>query len=149
MQVEGEAEFDAPRDAVWKAVIHPDTLAATLPGVASVSVHDETHWSADVRVRLGKLPVRMRVAVEILDQREGEHARLHAHGRGIGGSLRVDTSFDLSDNETGTHMRWSADVALGGPGGRMGSQLLRPLVDRQVARLLETVRERASGAQGA
>jgi uncharacterized protein len=144
MQVEGEAEFDAPREAVWKAVIHPDTLAATLPGVASVSVHDETHWSAHVRVHLGRLPVRMRVAVEILDRREGEHARLHAHGRGIGGSLTVDTSFDLADNEKGTHMQWSADVKLGGPGGRMGSHLLRPLVDRQAARLLETVRERAA-----
>jgi carbon monoxide dehydrogenase subunit G len=147
MEVAGEAEFDAPREAVWKAVIHPDTLAATLPGVASVSVFDETHWSADVRIHLGRLPIRMRVAVEIVDQREGEHARLQARGRGVGGSLTVDTSFNLADNEAGTHRRWSADVVLGGPGGRMGSHLLRPLVDRQVARLLGTIRERA-GTQG-
>src|SRR4051794_1375867 len=99
MRVEGEAQFDVPREAVWTALIHPDTLAATLPGVTSVSVHDETHWAADVRIHLGKLPMRMRVAVELLDQREGEHARMHAHGRGVGGSLTVDTSFDLAGGE--------------------------------------------------
>ncbi len=146
MQRDGEAEFDEPRETVWRALIHPDTLAATLPGVASVSVHDETHWSADVRIRLGKLPLRMRLAVELVEHNEPEHGRLHAHGKGVGGSLTVDTSFDLQEIDTGTHMRWAADVQLGGPGARLGGHLLGPLVDRQVARVLETVREQIRAA---
>jgi carbon monoxide dehydrogenase subunit G len=141
--VSGETVFASPRADVFRALTQPETLVGAVPGTSNLEVRDERHWSARVRIPLARIPLRLKVEFELVEVDAPEHARLVARGRGPGGSLTMETSFDLHDVASGTHMAWTADVTLGGPAGRVAGPLLRPLVDRQVGAVLRAVGERA------
>src|SRR6185312_9205496 len=51
--VSGERTFNAPRDAVWKVLNDPASMAKTMPGVESFDVHDDLRWTANVKIPLG------------------------------------------------------------------------------------------------
>jgi carbon monoxide dehydrogenase subunit G len=135
----GERTFAVARETVWTVLVRPEAIARTLPGVERFEVHDDEHWSAYVRFRLGLASIRLEVRFELVEQQEPEFARVVAHGRGVGGKLRMDTSFRLRAEADGTEMDWSAEVSLVGPFGPVNARLLRPLVDRQVARLFDSL----------
>lgn len=141
MRVEGDKTFDAPREDVWRVLIDPESMARTMPGVESFDVHDDRHWTAHVKLRLGLTSLALDVDFEKVEERPPEFAKLVARGGGMGGSLAMETSFELEADGAQTHMHWVAEVAVSGPLGALGNRALKPLVDRQVGHLLDSVEE--------
>ena len=146
MRLEGTHEFRAPREAVFDALTDPELVAETMPGIERLELQDDDHWTASV-----KLPVapRVKIAFEVQERREPEHARLHAHGKSLGASITLDTSFDLAGEDGRTEMRYVAELALGGMLGRLGEPTLRPIAARQLDKLLRGVERRVGGQSAA
>ena len=120
MRVQGEREFEAPRQAVWEVLNDPARMAKTMPGVESFDVRDDRHWRANVKVPLGLGVLPLSIDYEKMEGREHEYAKLHAKGNGVGAILSMDTEFHLCAAGAATQMRWQADVRVAGPGGPMG-----------------------------
>jgi len=125
MIVEGERIFAAPRETVWKVLNDPAAMAATMPGVESFDVHDDKRWTANVKIPLGLGGLKMKIDMDKTEERELEFASLHVKGQGVGAMLNMQTSFEPSDADGGTLMKWSADVKLAGPVGSMGQRVKR------------------------
>jgi uncharacterized protein len=137
MNVSGERTFAAPREAVWRVLNDPASMAKTMPGVESFDVHDELRWTANVKIPLGLGGLRMKIDMEKVDERAPEHAELKIKGKGVGAMLSMQTSFDLSDADgASTLMRWAADVKIAGPVGSMGQRVIQPIVNQQVSHVL-------------
>ncbi len=137
MNVSGERTFAAPRATVWQVLNDPESMARTMPGVESFDVHDERHWTANVKIPLGLGSMRMTVDMEKIEEREPEFAKLAVKGNGVGAMMNMQTSFTLTDApEGGTAMAWSADVKIAGPVGSMGQRVLQPIVNQQVQHVL-------------
>ena len=149
MNVEGERTFEAPRETVWRVLNTPELMAKTMPGVESFDVHDERHWTANVKIPLGLGGLRMRINFEKLAEREPEHAELAAKGDGVGAIMNMVTSFDLSEAEPGrTTMKWAADVKIAGPVGSMGQRVLQPIVNQQVGNVLKALEAQVAAEAG-
>lgn len=149
VQTEGTTYFDASPAEVWRIAIHPDALARTMPGVERVDVVDDAHWTAHVKIPLGLVRPRLALACSVEDRREPESAVLVARGANAkAGALKMTTSFELSPAGEGSEMRWHAVVELSGRISAVGEKMLRPLVDRQVAKVMASLQEqvRASAA---
>ena len=113
MNVSGEKTFAAPREAVWKVLNDPASMAKTMPGVESFDIHDENRWTANVKIPLGLGALRMTVDMEKIEEREPEFAKLAVKGNGVGAMLNMETSFTLADApEGGTAMAWSAGTSM-------------------------------------
>jgi carbon monoxide dehydrogenase subunit G len=136
VNVSGERTFAAPRDAVWGVLNDPASMAKTMPGVESFQVHDEKRWTANVKIPLGLGGLKMKIDMDKTDERAPEYAQLHIKGNGVGAMLNMVTSFELSDADGGTLMKWAADVKLAGPVGSMGQRVLQPIVNQQVQNVL-------------
>ena len=137
MNVSGERTFDAPRATVWQVLNDPDAMARTMPGVQSFDVHDDRHWTANVKIPLGLGGLKMTVDMEKIEEREPEFAKLAVKGNGVGAMMNMETSFTLSDADAGgTAMAWSAEVKILGPVGSMGQRVLQPIVNQQVQHVL-------------
>jgi len=150
MRVEGERTFDAPRETVWRVLNSPESMAKTMPGVERFDVHDEKHWTANVKIPLGLGGLRMKINFEKLAEREPEHAELSAKGDGVGAIMNMVTSFDLSETDQGTTtMKWVADVKIAGPVGSMGQRVLQPIVKQQVSQVLTSLEAQVQAAKGA
>ena len=126
---------------VYDALTDPELVAGSIPALESLQVSDHDHWTATVRVSIAP---RLRVVFELLDQRPPEHARLHAHGKNIGGAATFDTSFDLAQRDGKTTMTYVAEFGLSGVLGRLGEPALRPIAERQVDKLFRAVEARVS-----
>ena len=137
MNVAGERTFEAPRDVVWRVLNDPESMAKTMPGVESFDIQDDRHWTANVKVPLGLGGLKMKVAMEKIEEREPEFAKLSIKGQGVGAMMNMQTAFTLGDADGGgTSMAWSADVKIAGPVGSMGQRVLQPIVNQQVQHVL-------------
>ncbi len=139
MNVSGERTFAAPRDAVWKVLNDPASMAKTMPGVESFDIHDANRWTANVKIPLGLGGLKMKIDMNKTDEREPEHASLEIKGHGVGAMLSMKTSFNLTEVDGGTAMVWAADVKLAGPVGSMGQRVLQPIVNQQVVHVLNAL----------
>jgi uncharacterized protein len=148
VKVEGEREFSAPRATVWEVLNDPARMAKTMPGVESFDVQDERHWRANVKIPLGLGGLRMSIDFEKTEEREPEFARLHAKGNGVGAIMSMDTGFHLSEGGAGTQMKWEADVRILGPVASMGQRVLQPIVNQQVAQVLNALDKQVQDASG-
>ena len=148
MIVQGERIFDAPRATVWQVLSDPASMAATMPGVESFDVHDERRWTANVKIPLGLGGLKMKIDMDKTNEREPEFAELDIKGKGVGAMLSMKTSFELSEVDGGTAMKWAADVKLAGPVGSMGQRVLQPIVNQQVEHVLNALDEQVQAAVG-
>ena len=149
MKVEGEREFTAPRATVWEVLNDPSRMAKTMPGVESFDVHDDRHWTANVKIPLGLGGLRMSVSMEKTDEREPEFAKMAIKGNGVGAVMNMETSFHLSEAGDATQMKWQADVHLLGPVASMGQRVLQPIVNQQVTHVLNSLDKQVQDAASA
>jgi carbon monoxide dehydrogenase subunit G len=147
MNVSGERTFDAPRAAVWRVLNDPASMAQTMPGVESFDVHDDKRWTANVKIPLGLGGLKMKIDMDKTEERELEFAKLHVKGQGVGAMLNMETSFELSDADGGTAMKWAADVKIAGPVGSMGQRVLQPIVNQQVQHVLKALDAQVQAAK--
>ena len=140
MRVEGERSFSASRDTVWEVLNDPSKMAELMPGVESFDVQDDRHWSANVKIPLGLGGLRMSMKFDKVEERAPEYAKLDAKGTGVGAMLSMQTAFNLAEADSGgTTMKWEADVSIAGPVGAMGQRVLQPIVNQQVANVLNAL----------
>ncbi len=145
MQIAGSHTFATPPETVFAALVDPELIASTLPGVHDFQVESPNHWRGNVR-----LPVGPKVAFtfELLERVEPSRARLLAHGKTFGGSVRVETVFQLEPTGAGgTLMHYSADVTLSGLLGRLAGGAVKPIGEHQVTGVLKAL-ERRLGKPG-
>ena len=136
MNVSGDRVFEAPRATVWQVLNDPESMAKTMPGVESFDVHDDRHWTANVKIPLGLGSMKMKVDMEKVEEREPDFAKLAVKGQGVGAMMNMVTSFELAEADGGTLMKWAADVKIAGPVGSMGQRVLQPIVNQQVDNVL-------------
>jgi carbon monoxide dehydrogenase subunit G len=147
VKVSGEREFAAPRPVVWRVLNDPSEMAALMPGVERFEIADDRHWTAHVKIPLGLGGLKMKINFEKIEEREPEVAALQAKGTGVGALLSMATRFELAEQDGGgTHMRWEADVRIGGTVGSMGQRVLQPIVNQQVGSVLSALDERVQAA---
>ena len=149
MNVSGERVFEAPRATVWQVLNDPESMAKTMPGVESFDVHDDRHWTANVKIPLGLGGLRMSVSMEKTDEREPEFAKMAIKGNGVGAVMNMETSFHLSEAGDATQMKWQADVHLLGPVASMGQRVLQPIVNQQVTHVLNSLDKQVQDAASA
>jgi uncharacterized protein len=150
MNVSGERSFAAPRDAVWRVLNDPASMAKTMPGVESFDVHDDRRWTANVKIPLGLGGLKMKIDMEKVEERAPEHASLKIKGNGVGAMLSMQTAFDLAEADGGgTLMKWAADVKIAGPVGSMGQRVLQPIVNQQVSHVLSALDREVQNAAAA
>ena len=146
MNLSGERMFAAPRQAVWRVLNDPASMARTMPGVESFEIQDDRHWTANVKVPLGLGGLKMKVAMDKVEERAPEFARLAIKGQGVGAMMNMTTSFELGEAEGGTLMKWAADVKIAGPVGSMGQRVLQPIVNQQVENVLSALEREVQNA---
>jgi carbon monoxide dehydrogenase subunit G len=149
VNVSGERTFAAPRRTVWQVMNDPAAMAKTMPGVESFDVHDDRHWTANVKIPLGLGGMKMKVAMEKVEEREPEFAKMAIKGNGVGAIMNMETSFTLSAADAdATSMAWSAEVKILGPVGSMGQRVLQPIVNQQVQHVLAALDAQVQEAMG-
>ncbi|MDP9491924.1 MAG: SRPBCC domain-containing protein [Actinomycetota bacterium] len=139
MRIEGERRFDAPPEAVYRALTDPDEMAEAFSAIERIDA-EAGEWTVTARPPFPG-GFRLRFSVRLDELRQDEHARLLAWGKSLGGRISIDSSFDLEPDGKGTLMRWAAEVDAAGIFTGLGSQSLGPVATHQAERALDNLAE--------
>jgi carbon monoxide dehydrogenase subunit G len=69
------------------------------------------------------------------------HAKLVAHGTGIGSTVDLETTMDLAESEKGTTMRWAAEARVGGRIASVGQRLLSGQAEKIIKQLFQCLQK--------
>lgn len=114
MQLEGNYQFQAPRSAVWDALMNPDVLAQALPGGEQMEKVGDNEYRAVMNVRVGPVQGKFQGSIELSDIVHQESYRMKVSGQGAPGFLTGEGAMKLVDNGDATDLIYRGDVQIGG-----------------------------------
>lgn len=126
MIVEGESLIPAARAKVWQALNDPEVLRRCIPGCQSLEQTGENAFSTRVRASVGPISATFDATVTLIDIEPERGYTIVGEGKGgAAGFARGQTRVDLEDAESGTRLRYKADVNVGGKLAQVGSRLMQ------------------------
>ena len=137
MKVSESFVISGPREAVWDVVGDVERVAACLPGVEEVTMHDGDNGSVRITQSLGPMSATFDAKMQVTKREPGRSISFAATGRtirGAAGNVRVTNSVRLEDEGETTRVVLEADVAMGGMLGSVGAKVIA----RQAAQAAKT-----------
>lgn len=133
MELSGDVFVDAPRERVWAALNDTEVLRRCIPGCEAMSATGEHEKTATVAIKVGPVRARFNGQVRMNDIREGVGCTLQFEGQGgAAGMARGSSRVELSDDDSGTRLRYQTQASVAGKLGQVGGRLI-DLAARQMA----------------
>lgn len=153
MKLTGEYTFDAPRDAVWEALLDPQVLSRTLPGCEDLEQTSEHTFEGTLSMKVGPVQGVFQGKVELSDLDPPRGYTLALSGKGAPGFVNGKGRLELDEGEGSTVLRYEVDAQVGGRIAGVGQRLLESsakTITRQALEGLDAqVRaRRGSGSSG-
>jgi hypothetical protein len=133
MRLENSFDVPASPEQAWALLLDVPRVVPCMPGAELTETVDETHWKAQVAVKLG--PMSMTFAADVARERVDEEARsvvLSTKARelkGRGGATATITS-TLEAFEGGTRVAVVTDLQLSGPAAQFGGPVVKTVAGR-------------------
>lgn len=152
MELEGEHNFEGPRDAVWELVRDPEVLASALPGTQSLEMVAENEYQGTMHVRIGPVSGVFAGRIVVSDEVPPESCTLSVEGRGAPGFASGAGTIQLTQLDDGTTlMAYRGDMQVGGRLASVGQRMLdtagRSLIRQGLEALNDALRARAEAEE--
>ena len=107
---EGEQQFPLPKDEVAAKLSDAGFLVGCLSNVEQVveSTPDRAVWK--LRPGFSFVRTTLDVTMEVVERKPGESARFRMTSKGIGASSTVEAALNFQSADSGTAVRWTADI---------------------------------------
>lgn len=126
MILEGETLIPADRSKVWEALNDADVLRECIPGCQELEKTSDTDFTSKVRASVGPVSATFGAKISLEDIEPGKGYNIVGQGKGgAAGFARGSARVDLTDEEGGTRLRYTADVKVGGKLAQVGSRLIQ------------------------
>jgi carbon monoxide dehydrogenase subunit G len=151
MHITGSYSFDAPRHAVWNALLNAEAIRACMPGCEDFQTLAEDQYEARMRVGVGAIKGTFQGKIRISDRAEPESYRMEVEGGGAPGRMRGSGVLRLEEADGRTVVTYDGDAQVAGLIASVGQRLLgvtaRTLIGqffKCMERQVETARARSS-----
>jgi carbon monoxide dehydrogenase subunit G len=145
MEVTGEHKFDAPREAVWKALLDPKALQASMPGCEKFEEVGPSSYDLTIKVGIAAIKGTYSGNVRVADPVENQSYRLVVQGSGKPGTVQGDATLSLSDEGGGTLVKYVGDVKAQGAIARLGSRLLGGAAKLMIGQFMKAMEKQVEG----
>lgn len=135
MKLSGEQTVPASREAVYDAMLDPETLKGALPGCEKLEEIGPNEYLATMIIGVAMIKGKYDGKVKITDDTRPEGFTMHIEGKGPQGQLSgVGTvKFEaISDNET--KVIYDGDANVRGMLARIGSRVIQPAANMIVGK---------------
>ncbi len=136
MHFEGTFNVKAPKEKVFALVTDPTQISQCMPDLQKLEVKSPDDFIAVVKAGVSFIKGDFTLHFTTVEKSPPTHAKLSAHGTGIGSTIDLDTVMDLSDQQGGgTAMKWVADAKVGGRIASVGQRLLTGQAEKIIKQL--------------
>lgn len=136
MHFEGTFNVKAPKEKVFGLVLDPNQISQCMPDLQKLDVKSPDDFTAIIRAGVSFIKGDFNMHFTVVEKTAPTHAKLVAHGTGIGSTIDMDTFMDLSDGpDGGTSMKWSAEAKIGGRIATVGQRLIEGQSEKIIKQL--------------
>jgi len=140
--LEGVVHVNATPAKTFASLSDPAFMVATIPDLQSSRIIDQDHFEAKIKVGISVVRGTVDMKFELMDKTGLNHARLIGDGSGAGSRMHIESTLDLSEEDNGTKMVWSADAEIGGLMAGIGSQILKGQSEKQVTQIFSNIKSK-------
>ena len=125
MEMRGEYQIAADREAVWAALNDPSVLQACLEGCESFNKLSDTDFKAKMTTKVGPVRTKFSCAIQLSDLDPPNSYTLFGQGDGgASGYAKGSVKVALTENEGTTVLSYAVDASLRGKIGQMGARVV-------------------------
>ena len=125
MNIRGSRTLDAPRDAVFAAILDPTTLLGVIPGCREIEKTADNEYRGRISLRLPGMVGSYRTVVRVVESDPPSFGRLEGEVVGALGSITGHATFRLADTDGGgTTVEYEGRATIGGPLARLDSRFV-------------------------
>jgi carbon monoxide dehydrogenase subunit G len=147
LHFEGTFNVKAPKETVYSVILDPNQISQCMPDLQKLDVKSPDDFNAIIKAGVSFIKGDFNLHFTTVEKTPPTHAKLTAHGTGIGSTVDMDTIMDLSDTEGGgTSMKWSADARIGGRIASVGQRLLSGQAEKIIKNLFECLQGKLEAA---
>ena len=140
MKLDGTFTFGGPQESVWALLQDPAVLARSLPGVEKLDASGPDQYRGVMKVSVGPVTAaKFDVAVALTDKVEPSHFVMQVDAKGAVGHTKGTAVIDLAPVESGTEMRYSSTVQVGGTIAAVGQRMLESVGRTMMKQALESL----------
>ncbi|MFQ5697865.1 MAG: CoxG family protein [Myxococcota bacterium] len=128
MRLSGSATVPLEIAEVWRRLDDPAELLRCTPGLVRLDPTSPDHYELALELRLPALRGRFAGTVDVCERTAPERMRLALSGKGAPGFVEGEATLQLVDAGLATHVKWAAQVQVGGTIARLGQRMLSGVV---------------------
>lgn len=151
MDMKGEHDIPAPREAVWAALNDPEVLKDCITGCQSLERTGDNGFEATVKAKVGPVSATFKGAVELTDIDPPNGYRIAGEGKGgAAGFAKGGATVKLTDlPDGGTKLSYDVDAQVGGKLAQIGSRLIDSTAKKMAGEFFSKFVERVGTGQPA
>lgn len=124
MKLEGTYTFDAPREAVWEALLDPEVLSKIMPGCERLERTGQNQYEGALKVKVGPVQGEFKGVVKLADLDAPKSYGVQVDGKGPTGFVNGAGQVQLEEQGTATLMHYVGEAQVGGRIASVGQRLL-------------------------
>ena len=141
MHFEGTFNVKASKEKVFSIVMDPNQVSKCMPDLQKLEVKSPEDYTATIKAGVSFIKGDFILRFLTVEKTPPTHAKLTAHGTGIGSTVDIDMIIDLSDSaEGGTSMKWTADARIGGRIASVGQRLINGQAEKIIQQLFDCLK---------
>ena len=147
MHFDGTFNVKAAPDKVYAMILDPKQISQCMPDLQKLDVKSPDDFTAVVKAGVSFIKGDFTLHFLVVEKTPNSHAKLTAHGTGIGSTVDMETYMDLANGaDGGTSMKWSADAKIGGRIASVGQRLLQGQAEKIIKGLFECLQGKLEAA---
>lgn len=144
MELVGEHTFNAPRETVWKLLLDPEVLKASLPGCEKLEEIGPDEYAATMRIGISFIRGTFNGKVKITDKNEPESYTMQVEGSGPQGQVSGVGSLQLVDQGESTLVKYQGEANVRGSLARVGARMIQPAAKTIVGQFFQRMESEAT-----
>jgi hypothetical protein len=128
LRITSEFSVPAARTSVWRALLDPSVLLASIPGCEDLRAIDDDHLEARLVTSIAHITFGARIDATIVERVPPQRmtAVIQGEDKRLASALRVDATLALAeDGPARTVVAYDLEIALRGRLGRLGEPIFR------------------------
>jgi carbon monoxide dehydrogenase subunit G len=142
LEFHGEEQFDVPPARLFAALTDLDSFARIIPDLQSSERIDERTLKCVVRPGFSFLRGTLNLTIALGELSPPQSAAMRVTADGIGAHLAIDSRLEITPDEMGSRLHWSATVVeLKGLVATISRPLITAAADQVIRQSWQKVRE--------
>jgi len=146
MEMTGSRTIEAPRDAVWDALLDPEVLKQCVPGCTEMSGNADEGFEATVVQKVGPVKATFKGAVTLDDKVRPESLTISGEGKGgAAGFAKGGADVTLREEGDATVLDYRVEAKVGGKLAQLGSRIIDSFASKMADQFFNSFKEAVEG----